>query len=140
MRRSYLVVAGITLGAAALLFGRFNRARVTVDFGIFETVEVPLWLIIYVSLVLGWLLPRLFGISRWLRHNRERVELRRRCAELEREVVQLRNVPIDLEDPADRRKMLARLGRRAPARSGRVGDVDDATAKAAATPAEEEEE
>lgn len=140
MRRSYLVVAGVTLGAAALLFGRFNRDHVTVDFGIFETVDVPLWLVIYISLVLGWVLPRLLGISRWLRHSRERVELRRRCAELEREVVQLRNVPIDLEDPADRRKMLAQLGRRAPPRPARLDDVDAESPGTATTPEQEEEE
>lgn len=101
--RAIPLAIGIALGAGALLFAALNRNVVDINFFFFRIFEIPLWTIVLVSLLLGWAIPRLFRIRVWFRHARERSRLKRRIRELEKEVVELRNIPLDLDEEPEPR-------------------------------------
>jgi uncharacterized integral membrane protein len=97
VKRTVLLAVGVALGVATLVFVTLNRELVTLDFYFGQPLAVPLWALAVACLLLGWLIPRLLGVGGWFRHYREKSRLRRRIAELEREVVELRNIPLDLD-------------------------------------------
>jgi putative membrane protein len=80
--------------AVGVAFAVLNAAPVTLNFYYFETVEVPLSLTLVVSLALGAVLGVIAGLGAIVRLKRENGKLRKEVKLAEKEVMNLRNIPI----------------------------------------------
>ncbi len=113
IRRVLLVGLGILTGTAILSFALLNQTEVTVDFFVADPFTIPVWLLVLFCTLIGWVIPRLMGIGQWFRWRRIRLRLQRRVENLEREVVGLRNIPLELEPepPGGKRESAVRVQR-----------------------------
>lgn len=119
-KRTFLIALGVALGIAILTFVMRNPTTVSIDF-LVGRIALPLWLLLLVTFGAGWAIPQLLGLVRWTLVARERKRLLQRIDELEREVVELRNVPLELDvarPPAAQAAMPAAAGA-LPAAAGR---------------------
>jgi uncharacterized integral membrane protein len=95
-KRTFLIALGVALGIAILTFVMRNPTTVSIDF-LVGRISLPLWLLLVATFGAGWAIPQLLGLVRWTLVARERKRLLQRIDELEREVVELRNVPLELD-------------------------------------------
>ncbi len=95
VRSTLLIVVGVAFGAAAALFVYANPQSVELNFLNYRLSEpVPIWQVIGLSALAGMIIPRLlmWGVF-WERYKARR-QLFRKLKALEREVVKLRNLPL----------------------------------------------
>lgn len=112
-RRVLLVGLGIVTGTAILSFALLNQGEVTVDLFVAAPFTIPVWMLVLCCTLVGWVIPRFMGIGQWFRWRRIRLRLQRRVELLEREVVGLRNIPLELDPdpPAQKRESAVRVQR-----------------------------
>lgn len=101
VKRGALIALGIAAGAALLSFALMNQGEVTITAFLLPDVTLPVWMLVLACIGLGWIVPRLLGVGQLLRWRKERATLHRRIKTLEREVVSLRNIPLDLDPLED---------------------------------------
>ena len=88
--RNLLIFAALLLG---LVFAFFNLAMVRVNY-LFGESEASLVLVLAVALLAGYALGLVSLLPRWLKTRTELAASRRRTAEVEQELKNLRNLPL----------------------------------------------
>lgn len=88
--RNLLILAALLLG---LIFAFFNLVTVRVDY-LFSESEASLVLVLACALLLGYGLGLLSLLPRWLKTRADLASSRRRAAEVEAELKNLRNLPL----------------------------------------------
>ena len=91
--RIFVFIAFLFVVAAAAAFTVVNATPATLNY-YFGTIEVPLSLMLVISLALGAVLGVLVCSTRLIRLNRENARLRKEARLAEKEVMNLRNLPI----------------------------------------------
>jgi len=95
LRTALLVLVGVGLGLAAAIFVYDNSAATALNFLRWQTEPLPMWAVVAAAMVAGAVAPRLLGVGAAWRRFRDSRKLDRRLAELEAEVVRLRNIPLE---------------------------------------------
>lgn len=95
LRNWVLFSVGALLGLATALFIAENRTDVVVEFVAWESEALPLWFVLCVAFVAGAAIPRLLTAGATYRRVRRHMATRQRLADLETEVVRLRNIPLE---------------------------------------------
>ncbi len=112
IRRALLFAFGLASGAAVILFILRNRSPVEIHYLLGQTGPVPVWAVALTAFVVGAsllvILHLLGGVEIFL----DRRRLAGRIAELEQELVELRNLPlaeaeIDISRPRPQVRPLA---------------------------------
>lgn len=93
MRRVVGFVAALIIVFFGLSFSVLNAQRVALDF-YFGRADVPLSMILFVALALGAVLGVLAAFGVVLRQRREVAQLRRRIGDAQKELAELRKLPI----------------------------------------------
>lgn len=89
------LIGAVLLGIVAILFANGNQAEVAVTFpGGWFLVEVPLFVVVFIPLLLGFLLGVTSGWPGGVRPYWNMQSLRDRNQALEREVTNLRTLPL----------------------------------------------
>lgn len=88
--RNLLILAALLLG---LVFAFFNLATVRVNY-LFGESEASVVLVLACALVVGYVLGFVSLLPRWLKTRTELAASRRRAAEVEQELKNLRNLPL----------------------------------------------
>ncbi len=104
-KRIFLILIGILLGVAAVVFVLTNKQPVKLTFLYYETLPVWLSVVVLSSLFIGVGLMGLVTLWLSLKHRRQVRRLQRRIRDTEQELVALRNRPLyeadlagDIED------------------------------------------
>lgn len=95
LRTALLVLVGVGLGLAAAIFVYDNSASTALNFLRWQTEPLPMWAVVAAAMVAGAVAPRLLGVGAAWRRFWDARKLDRRLAELEAEVVRLRNIPLE---------------------------------------------
>lgn len=93
MKRIFIYFILLLLAIIGAVVARFNADSVLFDF-YFSSAEVPLALLLYVTLAVGALAGILFTSLMMLNARREASRLRKRLALCEQEIKNLREIPI----------------------------------------------
>lgn len=93
MRRVIGLVVALAIVFFGLSFSVLNAQRVGLDF-YFGNAEVPLSMILFIALFLGAILGVLAAFGLVLRQRREMARLRRRVSDAQKELAELRKLPI----------------------------------------------
>jgi putative membrane protein len=93
MRRVIGLVIALVIIFFGLSFSVLNAQRVGLDF-YFGRADVPLSMILFVALTLGAVLGVMASIGLVIRQRREVVRLRRRVGDAQKELTELRKLPI----------------------------------------------
>jgi uncharacterized integral membrane protein len=115
-RHAALVIFGALLGVTIAIFISSNRAQVQLFFLDWQLQDpAPMWLFAAVCALVGMVTPRLLFWGLFWERYQARRDLKRKVASLEREVVRLRNLPLNDLPPKPERGHPAqtRAGKRA---------------------------
>lgn len=93
MRRIVLVILSLAVVAVGALFAVLNAAPVNLNY-YFGSVEIPLSLVLVITFAVGAVLGIVAGLGLIMRLKAQNRRLRRAADLAEKEVVNLRNLPI----------------------------------------------
>jgi len=93
MKRIVLILILAAIVVLGIAFGVLNAEPVTLKY-FFGSRQAPLSLIVVLSIVFGALLGMAAGMSLWLRSKREVARVRKAARLAEKEIANLRSIPI----------------------------------------------
>lgn len=92
------LVLVLILAALSVLFALYNQEEIALFFpGGIRFPEVPIFVLAFVTMFFGFFLGVISGFSRRIKYRKRLDALRGQNKELERELTNLRNLPLDSE-------------------------------------------
>lgn len=93
MKRIFLLVVFAVIVVLGVTFAVLNAEPVTLKY-YFGSSEIPLSLVVVLSVAFGAVLGMLAGVGLWLRSRREIARIRKSAQVAEKEIANLRSIPI----------------------------------------------
>lgn len=93
MKRALIVIFLVIAGVITSMITRLNSNLVTFNF-YFDTIEIPLAVLIIASIIMGSILGVLFTVAMVFHALREKRRLRKKLKLCEKEIQNLRDIPI----------------------------------------------
>ena len=96
-KRIFLIVLGMIIGVAIVLFCIFNQAPVTVDFYIFQSGPLRLWFALLAALLIGIFTAGVFFVLMLFKYTGLIRRQNREIQQLNSELTYFRNLPLNRE-------------------------------------------
>ena len=98
-KRFFLFLVGALCGLSVAIFIFLNRSKLSIDLLFFETIEIPVWFLVGISMIIGATIPTLLSIASGFESFQEKRQFQKQIQKLQKEIASLRNLPLrDLPD------------------------------------------